>query len=106
MMEKEKAETAELAAKYGRVQSLMRYVNKEALAKSYSCQPRGKAVGVDGVTKETYGENLNENIQFLFVFPVTDFINPLSSINYPIGITNSVSKVAVVIRTIFFPIQV
>lgn len=53
MMEKEKAEIAELAAKYGRVQSLMRYVNKEALAKSYSCQPRGKAVGVDGVTKVT-----------------------------------------------------
>ena len=36
-MEKEKAEIAELVAKYGRVQSLMRYVNKEALAKSYSC---------------------------------------------------------------------
>ena len=45
MMEKEKAEIAELAAKYGRVQSLMRYVNKETLAKSYSRQPRGKAVG-------------------------------------------------------------
>lgn len=65
MMEKEKAEIAELAAKYGRVQSLMRYVNKEALAKSYSCQPRGKAVGVDGVTKETYGENLSENLNDL-----------------------------------------
>ncbi len=65
MMEKEKAEIAELAAKYGRVQSLMRYVNKEALAKSYSCQLRGKAVGVDGVTKETYGENLNENLDDL-----------------------------------------
>ena len=65
MMEKEKAETAELAAKYGRVQSLMRYVNKEALAKSYSCQLRGKAVGVDGVTKETYGENLSENLDDL-----------------------------------------
>ena len=45
MMEKEKAEIAELAAKYGRVQSLMRYVNKETLAKSYSRQPKGKAVG-------------------------------------------------------------
>lgn len=65
MMEKEKAEIAELAAKYGRVQSLMRYVNKEALAKSCSCQPRGKAVGVDGVTKETYGENLSENLDDL-----------------------------------------
>lgn len=46
MMESEEAEIAELAAKYGRVQSLMRYVNKETLAKSYSRQPKGKAVGV------------------------------------------------------------
>lgn len=65
MMENEKAEIAGLVAKYGRVQSLMRYVNKETLAKSYSQQPKGKAVGVDGVTKETYGENLNENLDDL-----------------------------------------
>lgn len=65
MMEKEEAEIAELTAKYGRVQSLMRYVNKETLAKSYSCQPRGKAVGVDGVTKEAYGEDLSENLDDL-----------------------------------------
>ena len=64
-MESEKAEIAELVAKYGRVQSLMRYVNKETLAKSYSRQPKGKAVGVDGVTKEAYGENLNENLDDL-----------------------------------------
>ena len=67
MMEKEKAEIAELAAKYGRVQSLMRYVNKETLAKSYSRQPKGKAVGVDGATKETYGENLSENLDDLLM---------------------------------------
>ena len=65
MMENEKAEIAGLAAKYGRVQSLMRYVNKETLAKSFSRQPKGKAVGVDGVTKEIYGENLNENLDDL-----------------------------------------
>ena len=65
MMENEKAEIAGLAAKYGKVQSLMRYVNKETLAKSYSQQPKGKAVGVDGVTKETYGESLNENLDDL-----------------------------------------
>ena len=65
MMENEKAEIAGLAAKYGKVQSLMRYVNKETLAKSYSQQPKGKTVGVDGVTKETYGENLNENLDDL-----------------------------------------
>lgn len=65
MMENEKAEIAELAAKYGRVQSLMRYVNKETLAKTYSRQLKGKAVGVDGVTKEAYGENLNDNLDDL-----------------------------------------
>lgn len=65
MMENEKAEIAELAAKYGRVQSLMRYVNKETLTRSYSRQPKGRAVGVDGVTKEAYGENLNENLDDL-----------------------------------------
>ena len=36
MMENEKAEIEGLVAKYGKVQSLMRYVNKETLAKSYS----------------------------------------------------------------------
>lgn len=65
MMENEKAEIAKLATKYGRVQSLMQYVNKETLGKSYRQQPKGKAIGVDGVTKEAYGENLNENLEDL-----------------------------------------
>lgn len=65
MMENEKAEIAGLAAKYGRVQSLMQYVNKETLAKSYCQQPKGKAEGVDGITKEAYGENLNDNLDDL-----------------------------------------
>lgn len=64
-MEKEKAEIAKLVAKYGRVQSLMQYVNKGTLAESYSKQPKGKAVGVDGVSKETYGERLDENLEDL-----------------------------------------
>ena len=48
-MEKEKAEIASLVEKYGRVQSLMKYVNKDTLKESYSKQPKGKAVGADGV---------------------------------------------------------
>ena len=64
-MEKEKAEIASLVEKYGRIQSLMKYVNSDTLKKSYSKQPKGKAVGVDGVTKEEYGENLEENIENL-----------------------------------------
>ena len=50
-MEKEKAEIASLVEKYGRVQSLMKYVNKDTFKESYSKQPKGKAVGADGVMK-------------------------------------------------------
>ena len=66
-MEKEKAEIASLVEKYGRVQSLMKYVNSDTLKESYNKQPKGKAVGVDGITKEQYGENLGENIESLLV---------------------------------------
>jgi RNA-directed DNA polymerase len=31
----------------------------------YEAQPKGRAVGVEGVTKEKYGENLEENLQNL-----------------------------------------
>ena len=65
MMENEKAEIARLAEKYGRVQSLMQYVNKKTLTESYRSQPKKKAAGVDGVTKEQYGERLNENLEDL-----------------------------------------
>ena len=53
-MEKEKAEIASLVEKYGRVQSLMKYVNSDTLKESYRKQPKGKAVGTDGITKEEY----------------------------------------------------
>jgi group II intron reverse transcriptase/maturase len=66
-MENEKAEIARLAEKYGRVQSLMQYVNKRTLGESYRQQPKGKAVGVDGVTKEQYGENLDGNLEDLLM---------------------------------------
>ena len=66
-MEKEKAEIASLVERYGRVQSLMKYVNSDTLKESYNKQPKGKAVGVDGITKEQYGENLEKNIESLLV---------------------------------------
>lgn len=66
-MEKEKAEIARLVEKYGRIQSLMKYVNSDTLKESYRKQPKGKAVGIDGITKEEYGENLEENIGNLLV---------------------------------------
>ncbi|RJV93741.1 group II intron reverse transcriptase/maturase [Subdoligranulum sp. AF14-43] len=64
-MENEKAEIAKLVAKYGKVQSLMQYVNSKTLKESYLHQPKHKAVGVDEVTKEEYGEKLAENIDAL-----------------------------------------
>lgn len=65
MMEKEKAEIAELEKKHSKVQGLMRYVNVNTLTESYAKQPRNKAVGVDEVTKEEYGKNLQENLNEL-----------------------------------------
>lgn len=40
-MEKEKAEIASLVERYGRVQSLMKYVNSDTLKESYNKQPKG-----------------------------------------------------------------
>ena len=42
-MEKEKAEIANLVARYDRVQSLMKYVNNDTLKESYKKQPKGNA---------------------------------------------------------------
>jgi len=64
-MEKEKAEIASFVQKYGKFQSLMRYVNKKTIEEAYKNQPKGKAVGVDGKTKEEYGENLEANLEKL-----------------------------------------
>lgn len=64
-MESEKKEIANQAMKYEKVQSLMRYVNKDTLMEMYKKQPKNKAVGIDGMTKEKYGENLEENIDKL-----------------------------------------
>jgi group II intron reverse transcriptase/maturase len=43
----------------------MQYVNKKTLEESYRRQPKGKAVGIDEMTKEKYGERLEENIDDL-----------------------------------------
>ena len=64
-MEKEKMEIASLVEKYGKIQSLMKYINQDTLKESYQRQPKGKAVGIDEVTKEEYGENLEANIENL-----------------------------------------
>lgn len=54
-----------LSEKYTRLETLMNHVNYETLAAEHRRQERHKAAGVDGVTKEEYGKNLEENINNL-----------------------------------------
>jgi group II intron reverse transcriptase/maturase len=56
---------AELAKKHGRLQTVMHYVNVDTLKAEHKRQKTGKATGVDRVTKEEYGENLDENVRSL-----------------------------------------
>ena len=65
MMEKEKGEIARQVEKYDKVQSVMSFVNVSTLKESYLKQPKHKAVGIDEVTKEQYGENLEGNLSNL-----------------------------------------
>ena len=48
-----------------RLQTLMHMVNKETLKKQHAKQQKEKAKGVDNVTKEEYGKNLETNINDL-----------------------------------------
>jgi group II intron reverse transcriptase/maturase len=51
-----------LSREYAQVQALMSRVNAEALKREHTRQERRKAKGVDGVTKDEYGQNLDANI--------------------------------------------
>jgi len=44
---------------------IMHHVNVESLQECYGLLSRKKAVGIDGVTKEQYGESLTENLEAL-----------------------------------------
>ena len=48
-----------------KLQTIMHYVNEETLKKQHEKQESNKASGIDGVTKEKYEENLEENIRSL-----------------------------------------
>jgi group II intron reverse transcriptase/maturase len=50
------------SATYPKVQNLMHNVNEEALMAEHVKQRRGKAVGVDGVSKDVFEENAEGNI--------------------------------------------
>jgi len=53
---------AQQAASHEKVQTIMHYVNKANLAEEHRQQEKGKATGIDRVTKESYGED-KEQIQ-------------------------------------------
>lgn len=51
--------------KYAKLTTLINRVNEESLKEAHRRQKTGKAVGIDGVTKEEYGRKLDENISRL-----------------------------------------
>ena len=61
-MEKYYSEIRRQLTKYKNVQSLMRYVNEEALENKHKEINGNKATGIDKVTKREYEKNLKENI--------------------------------------------
>lgn len=63
-METEFAKIAEVVSKHpkGKLTTLAHFINTETLKQSYHRQNGKKASGVDDVTKEQYGERLEENL--------------------------------------------
>jgi len=51
-----------LSRTYAQVQTLMPRINEQILILEHRKQERNKARGVDGVTKDEYGKNLEVNI--------------------------------------------
>ena len=56
---------AQQVARYGKVQGIMHYVNKANLETEHKRQERGKATGIDRETKESYGAELDKNLEGL-----------------------------------------
>ena len=59
------SEIALQADKHEKVQTIMHYVNKQNLTAEHEAQKSGKASGIDGMSKEAYGEQIEENIDNL-----------------------------------------
>ena len=64
-METKRQDIRTLSVKHSRLETLINRVNYEALEAEHRRQEKHKAVGVDKVTKEQYGENLEENLKNL-----------------------------------------
>ena len=55
----------------GRFHSLAHFIDVPALERAYHRMRKNAAVGVDGVTKEQYGQALEANLQDLHVRAIT-----------------------------------
>ena len=64
-MEQAKVEIGNQQERFGKVNSLMQYINIDTLRVEHVKQPKGKAYGVDEVTKEMYEEHLEDNLILL-----------------------------------------
>lgn len=64
-METKQKDIRELSKKYPKLETLMNRVNKEALKEVHRKQLQKKASGVDGVTKDEYDKNLDNNLEDL-----------------------------------------
>lgn len=64
-MENEFTKIAEQQRKYKTVQGIMKYVNEGTLMKQHQKQIKGKACGIDGVTKDEYEKDLRRNVNNL-----------------------------------------
>ncbi len=73
---KRESRNSQSGAGSDKVQSLMKYVNSDTLKESYRKQPKGKSVGVDEITKEQYGENLDENIENILIRMKKSYYRP------------------------------
>ncbi len=58
-------ELRRLSESHAKLQTLMHHVNRDNLIAMHRAQVTGKAVGIDGVTKESYDANFEENIDML-----------------------------------------
>ena len=65
MMENQYLKIAEYAERGIRVQNLMALLSKDGLILKHRSQTAKKASGIDGMSKVTYGANLNDNIDNL-----------------------------------------
>jgi len=64
-METKPKDIRTLSKKYPRLETLIHHVNYDSLLAEHKRQPYDKAVGIDGVDKRKYEENLEENLKDL-----------------------------------------